>query len=51
MRDFLFVAACFVIECPLDIKTEVIQTIGQAFESKYKEFVNKPPKATEVPER
>eukprot|EP00112_Aurelia_sp_Birch-Aquarium-sp1_P004083 Seg1464.8 transcript_id=Seg1464.8/GoldUCD/mRNA.D3Y31 product="SHC-transforming protein 1" protein_id=Seg1464.8/GoldUCD/D3Y31 len=50
-KDNVFERACFVIECPLDIKTEVIQTIGQAFEAKYKEFVNKPPKVTELPER
>ncbi|XP_065059834.1 SHC-transforming protein 1-like isoform X1 [Rhopilema esculentum] len=50
-KDNIFERACFVIECSADIKLEVIQTIGQAFEAKYKEVVNNPPKLTEVPER
>eukprot|EP00794_Sanderia_malayensis_P009605 gene9605-10592_t len=50
-KDSQFERACFVLECPFSLKANVIQTIGQAFEAKYKEFLSKPPKATEIPER
>lgn len=49
--DCAFFLACFVIQCENGCKSEVIQSIGQAFEAKYKDFVNKPLVATEIPEK
>ena len=48
---FRLLAACFVIQCDKDNRSEVIQSLGHAFEAKYKDFMRKPLVAAEVPER
>lgn len=46
-----FPAACFVVDCGGGLAYDVINTIGQAFEIRFKMFLQNPPLATEVPER
>ena len=41
--NLLFCLACFIFECFGGVSDEVINTIGQAFELKYKEYLNKNP--------
>lgn len=48
---FLFWTACFVVDCGGGLAYDVINTIGQAFEIRFKMFLQNPPLATEVPER
>lgn len=43
--------ACFVVDCGGGLAYDVINTIGQAFEIRFKMFLQNPPLATEVPER
>lgn len=43
--------ACFVVDCGGGLAYDVINTIGQAFEIRFKLFLQNPPLATEVPER
>ena len=43
--------ACHVIDCGGGLAFDVINTIGQAFEIRYKMFLENPPKAMEVPEK
>lgn len=46
-----FPAACFVVDCGGGLAYDVINTIGQAFEIRFKMFLQNPPLATEVPQR
>ena len=48
---FIFSTACFVVDCGGGLAYDVINTIGQAFEIRFKMFLQNPPLATEVPER
>lgn len=43
--------ACFVLDCGGGLAYDVINTLGQAFEIRFKMFLQNPPLATEVPER
>lgn len=43
--------ACFVVDCGGGLAYDVINTVGQAFEIRFKLFLQNPPLATEVPER
>jgi len=43
--------ACFVVDCGGGLAYDVINTVGQAFEIRFKMFLQNPPLATEVPER
>lgn len=38
-KDTQFGRACFVLDCGPNLATDVINTLGQAFEQRYKEFV------------
>lgn len=43
--------ACHVIDCGGGLAYDVINTIGQAFEIRFKMFLENPPQAMEVPEK
>lgn len=49
-KDEKFFRACFVLECGGGSAQDVISTIGQAFELRFKEFLKKQPHKT-APER
>ena len=51
IERIVFLAACFVVDCGGGLAYDVINTIGQAFEIRFKMFLQNPPLATEVPER
>lgn len=48
-KDSRYGRACFVLECGGGLAQDVITTIGQAFELRFKEFLKKVPKTQ--PER
>ena len=48
-KDSRYGRACFVLECGGGLAQDVITTIGQAFELRFKEFMKKSPKSQ--PER
>lgn len=50
-KDARFGRACFVLECGGGLAQDVITTIGQAFELRFKEFLKKTPRAITVPDR
>ncbi|KAG8181653.1 hypothetical protein JTE90_017011 [Oedothorax gibbosus] len=50
-KDGRFARACFVLECGGGLAQDVITTIGQAFELRFKEFLKKAPRAITVPDR
>ncbi|KAM7428020.1 SHC (Src y 2 domain containing) transforming protein [Porites harrisoni] len=50
-KDSINGRACFVVDCGGELAYDVINTIGQAFEIRFKMFLQNPPLATEVPER
>lgn len=50
-KDHVNGRACFVLDCGGGLAYDVINTIGQAFEIRFKMFLQNPPLATEVPER
>lgn len=37
-------AACHILECPEGLAQDVISTIGQAFELRFKQYLKNPPK-------
>ncbi|CAB3978436.1 SHC-transforming 1-like [Paramuricea clavata] len=43
--------ACHVLDCPQSLSYDVINTIGQAFELRYKMFLDDPPQLLPVPRR
>ncbi|XP_078668411.1 SHC-transforming protein 1-like [Branchiostoma floridae x Branchiostoma belcheri] len=43
--------ACHVLHCPGGLAQDVITTIGQAFELRFKDFLKNPPKAVSAPDR
>ena len=51
MAEWISFTACFVVDCGGGLAYDVINTIGQAFEIRFKLFLQNPPLATEVPER
>ncbi|GFR13382.1 SHC-transforming protein 1, partial [Trichonephila clavata] len=50
-KDGRFGRACFVLECGGGLAQDVITTIGQAFELRFKEYLKKTPRAITVPDR
>lgn len=46
-----FFLACHVLDCPQNLSYDVINTIGQAFELRYKMFLDNPPELLPVPQR
>lgn len=43
--------ACHVLECGGGLAEDVVTTIGQAFELRYKQYLKKQPKAMQFPDR
>ena len=43
--------ACHVLECGGGLAQDVITTIGQAFELRFKEFLRNQPRVTNFPDR
>lgn len=37
-------SACHILECPEGLAQDVISTIGQAFELRFKQYLRNPPK-------
>ncbi|XP_076355556.1 SHC-transforming protein 1-like isoform X3 [Tachypleus tridentatus] len=50
-KDPSFGRACFVLECGGGLAQEVITTIGQAFDLRFKEFLHRVPHAIDLHER
>lgn len=50
-KDSVNGRACHVFDCGGDLAYDVINTVGQAFEIRYKMFLQNPPQAMQVPER
>ncbi|CAG2105897.1 unnamed protein product [Medioppia subpectinata] len=50
-KDHRYGRACFVLECGGGLAQDVITTIGQAFELRFKEFLKRSPKSLSVNER
>ncbi|XP_064649487.1 SHC-transforming protein 2-like [Lineus longissimus] len=50
-KDAINGRACHVLECGGGLAQDVITTIGQAFELRFKEFLNAQPKPLQVPDR
>lgn len=46
-----FILACHVLDCPHNLSYDVINTIGQAFELRYKMFLDDPPQLLTTPKR
>lgn len=47
----LILSACHILECPEGLAQEVINTIGQAFEKRFRQFLSSPPSHTVAKER
>ena len=43
--------ACFVLECGGGLAQDVITTVGQAFEQRFKQFLNDPATPRTLPDR
>lgn len=50
-KDLVNGRACHVLECGGGLSEDVITTIGQAFELRFKEYLKNQPKAMEIPDR
>ena len=50
-KDTVNGRACHVLECGGGLSEDVITTIGQAFELRFKEYLKNQPKAVEIPDR
>ncbi|KAL5005069.1 hypothetical protein ScPMuIL_018525 [Solemya velum] len=50
-KDSLNNRACHVLECGGGLAEDVITTVGQAFELRFKEYLKRQPKAVTVPDR
>ena len=50
-KDATFGRACHVLECDGGLAQDVITTIGQAFEIRFKQHLAKRPTAVTVPDR
>ena len=48
---FLFYPACHVLECLGGLAQDVITTVGQAFEIRFKDYLRNPPQAVSTPDR
>lgn len=44
-------AACHILECCDGLAQSVINTVGQAFELRFKQYLHSPPKAVVPPDR
>ncbi len=42
--------ACHVLECGGGLAEDVVTTIGQAFELRFKQYLKKQPKAVQLPD-
>lgn len=43
--------ACHVLECGGGLAEDVVTTVGQAFELRFKQYLKKQPKAVRLPDR
>ena len=43
--------ACHVLECGGGLAEDVVTTVGQAFELRFKQYLQKQPKAIQLPDR
>ena len=43
--------ACHILECLGGLAQDVITTIGQAFEIRFKDYLRNPPQAVSTPDR
>ncbi|XP_041917554.1 SHC-transforming protein 4-like isoform X1 [Alosa sapidissima] len=50
-KDSVNERACHILECPEGLAQEVINTIGQAFEKRFRQFLSSPPSHTVAKER
>ncbi|XP_076804254.1 SHC-transforming protein 1-like [Clavelina lepadiformis] len=50
-KDSINNRACHVLKCPDGLAQDVINTVGQAFELRFKEYLKNPPKAVTPPDR
>ncbi|BFY97746.1 hypothetical protein BsWGS_00786 [Bradybaena similaris] len=50
-KDPEYGRACHVLECGGGLAEDVVSTIGQAFELRFKQYLKKQPKAVELPDR
>ena len=50
-KDEVMGRACHVLECGGGLSEDVITTIGQAFELRFKDYLKKQPKPVHVPHR
>ncbi|XP_061164719.1 SHC-transforming protein 1-like [Saccostrea echinata] len=50
-KDLVNGRACHVLECGGGLSEDVITTIGQSFELRFKEYLKNQPKAMEIPDR
>ena len=50
-KDDINGRACHVLECGGGLSEDVITTIGQAFELRFKEYLKKQPKPVRLPDR
>lgn len=48
-KDATYARACHVLECGGGLAQDVLTTVGQAFELRFKEFLQNSPRATETP--
>lgn len=49
-KDACYARACHVLECGGGLAQDVLTTIGQAFELRFKDFLQNSPRAAEVPQ-
>ena len=50
-KDPEYGRACHVLECGGGLAEDVVTTIGQAFELRFKQYLKKQPKAVQLPDR
>ncbi|KAK0044551.1 SHC-transforming protein 1 [Biomphalaria pfeifferi] len=50
-KDPQYSRACHVLECGGGLAEDVVTTIGQAFELRFKQYLKKQPKAVQLPDR
>lgn len=50
-KDAINGRACYVLECGGGLAQDVITTIGQAFELRFKQFLAQRPEAVPLPDR
>ena len=50
-KDEMYGRSCHVLECGGGLAQDVITTIGQAFEIRFKQYLAKKPNTVSVPDR